>query len=424
MSHQLVVGYAGMTHLGLNYAVASAGKGFKTIGFDFNTSVIEKLTKNICPVVEPGLNEALCTRSHLLQFASDIKKLAECDLVYISTDVATDSEGNSNLYPIYELINNVISNLNHNAVLVVLCQVPTGFTRKINWPAEKLYYQVETLVFGKALERAEQPERLIVGCSESDQKLHSNIEKFLHAYNCPVVPMLYESAELTKMAINCYLSASVTITNTLAELCEKIGANWHEIIPALQMDKRIGQYAYLKPGLGISGGNLERDLNYIAGLAVENGTDNNIIKALQHNSQYRKNWVLRVLHKEIFSKINNPNIAVLGLTYKENTHSLKNSPAIELIKNLQNYLIKAYDPVVKELIDSPNVKITHTALEAVTDADVVVIMTPWQDFYDLDLSCFENKLRNKIIIDPFMVLSDQLVNNSNFEYYTLGCKSC
>lgn len=389
MSKQLVVGYAGMTHLGLNYAVASAGKGFKTIGFDNNSSVVEKLTKGISPVVEPGLDEALSSRSNLLQFTANIKEFANCNVVYISTDVATDDQGNSDLAPIYDLINNVISNLNNTAVLVVLCQVPTGFTRKINWPSEQLYYQVETLVFGKALERAELPERLIVGCGESGQKIHSYLGSFLAAFDCPVIPMRYESAELTKMAINCYLSASVTITNTLAELCEQIGANWQEIIPALQLDKRIGKFAYLKPGLGLSGGNLERDLNYIAGLGVEYGTDNSVIKALQHNSNYRKNWVLKTLHEKVLNKISNPNIAVWGLTYKENTHSIKNSPAVELLKYLQDYSITAYDPVVKELKDLQSVKMAASPIEATCNADVVVIMTPWQDFFDEDVAKLE-----------------------------------
>ena len=113
--------------------------------------------------------------------------------------------------------------------------------------------------------------------------------------------MRYESAEFAKISINTCLSSSITTTNILAELCEKIGADWSEIIPALKMDKRIGQHAYIKPGLGISGGNLERDLNNVVDLAEKYKINNRSIKAMILNSQYSKNWAWRQL-KELVLK--------------------------------------------------------------------------------------------------------------------------
>ena len=156
--------------------------------------------------------------------------------------------------------------MNKKAILVILCQVPPGFCRKINWPKKQLYYQVETLIFGKALERASFPERFIIGTEKKDNKISKVYKNYLKTYKCPILNMSYESAELAKISINIYLISTVTTSNILYEICEKVNANWKDIIPSLQLDRRIGKFAYLRPGLGISGGNLERDLTTLSEL--------------------------------------------------------------------------------------------------------------------------------------------------------------
>jgi len=117
-----------------------------------------------------------------------------------------------------------------------------------------LFYQVETLIFGQAVERALAPERVIVGCRDPKAALPEPYSTYLKAFDCPILPMRYESAELSKISINVCLVASIGATNMMAELCEGIGADWSEIVPALRLDRRIGRHAYLAPGLGIAGG--------------------------------------------------------------------------------------------------------------------------------------------------------------------------
>ena len=129
-------------------------------------------------------------------------------------------------------------------------------------------------------------------------------------------------------------SPSVTIANTLAELCERIGADWSEIAPALKLDARIGPYAYLAPGLGLAGGNLERDLATVMRLSEQHGTDAGMIRAIVANSRHRKDWALRDLHEALLATTPQARIGVLGLAYKENTHSVKNSAALALIAQL------------------------------------------------------------------------------------------
>lgn len=417
MSSSITIGYAGMTHLGINYAVAGAGKGFKIVGYDPNTDVIQQLSTGQVPVIEPGLQEALHAYKSFLSFTDQIQLLSSCDVVYVAPDIVTNDNGQSDLTYIKDLVNKVTAVLNAEAVLVILSQVPPGFTTSINFPAYKKYYQVETLVFGQALMRAETPERYIIGCAAPKQGLAPKLERYLQAFNCPILPMLYESAELAKIAINCCLVASISIANTLGELCENIGANWSEIVPALKLDKRIGQYAYLQPGLGLAGGNLERDLATVVNLANEYGTDNRVIQSLRDNSSHRRNWPLKTLFSEILERNPEAKIAMLGLTYKENTHSLKNSPSIKLLEDIKSFNITAYDPAIKNL---SSVNLAVSALDAARDADVVVIMTPWPEFKELDLKILSTVMRNRLIIDPFKVLNIDNLAQYDFKYITLG----
>jgi UDPglucose 6-dehydrogenase len=416
----ITIGYAGMTHLGINYAVAGAGKGFKIIGYDPKPELALELAAGKLPVVEPGLDEALQQRAQLMQFTANVNDLAACDIVYVAPDVATNDNGQSDLTYINELIAKVIPALNPHALLIILAQVPPGFTRKINFAAHRLYYQVETLIFGQALHRAECPERYIVGCANPDMPLDSRLNTYLQAFNCPILPMRYESAELAKIAINCCLVAAVSVANSLGELCENIGADWNEIVPALRLDKRIGEYAYLQTGLGLSGGNLERDLATVVNLAAEYGTDKAVIQSFRDNSSHRRNWPLNKLFDSILLHNPKAKIALWGLTYKENTHSLKNSPAIKLVRDLAGYTIHAFDPVVKALGNIGNVQFYDSAMAALDSADVLVIMTPWSEFKLADLGQIAQRMRNKVIIDPFKVFSAEQVKALNFEYITTG----
>ena len=172
------IGFAGMTHLGINSAAASAARGFRTVCFDPDTRLIARLKAGELPVVEPGLPELLREHGAKLSFASDAAALAQCDLVYIAPDVPTDDAGQSDLAGIRSLIDSVEPRLGAAALLVVLCQVSPGFTRGLAVPAGRLFYQVETLIFGQAVERAMHPERIILGCAEPSRPLPDALAEY------------------------------------------------------------------------------------------------------------------------------------------------------------------------------------------------------------------------------------------------------
>lgn len=418
---QPVIGFAGMTHLGLVSGVSASDKGFQLVCFDPDSQRIEALQKGKLPVSEPQLGALVAKNAQRLSFTSNASDLGRCDIVYVAPDVATDDHGQSDLRVINALLDIVFEVTRPEAAIVVLSQVPPGFTRSKQREGRQLLYQVETLIFGRAVERALHPERYIVGCADPATPLPLAFRTFLEAHGCPILPMRYESAELAKISINMCLVAAVTTANTLAELCEKIGADWSEIMPALKLDKRIGQYAYLAPGLGIAGGNLERDLATVCNLADEFGTDSGVVRAWIANSAHRRDWPLRVLHSEILSKLDDPVIAVWGLAYKQDTHSIKNSPSIALLGNVGDRRVRVYDPVVSASA-APN-KRCHAAtseLDACVGADVLVIMTPWAQFSKIAPAAIAAALHGKTVLDPYRVLDVTRCREVGLHYMTLG----
>jgi UDPglucose 6-dehydrogenase len=280
---------------------------------------------------------------------------------------------------------------------------------------------VETLVFGRAFERAFHPERFMIGAANPAEPLPEALRTYLEAFSCPILVMRFESAELAKISINMFLVASVTTSNTLAELCERINADWSEIVPALRLDARIGQHAYLKPGLGIAGGNLERDLATVTRLGDAAGTDVGLIHAFRFNSRYRRDWALRVLHAETLSCVKDPRLTVLGLAYKENTHSTKNSPAIALLDALRPYRVTTFDPIVTpDTTWHPRLRSAATALEAAEGADALVVMTPWPIFGELRASDLSRIMSGKVVVDPYAIFNESEMRAAGLDYRRLG----
>jgi UDPglucose 6-dehydrogenase len=414
-----VVGYAGMTHLGLVSAAAAAGRGFDVTAYDPDQALVARLERGEWPVVEPDLPELIASSRPRLTFTADSMALARCNVVYVAVDVPTDAEGRSDLDPIHAMVDRVAAALAPQSVLVVLSQVPPGFTRTLPVPPERLYYQVETLIFGRAVERASQPERFIVGCADPASALPTPLAEFLGAFSCPILPMRYESAELAKIAINFCLVASVSVANTLAEVSEAVGSDWAEIVPALKLDRRIGGYAYLNPGLGIAGGNLERDLRTVLAVADDKGIEAGVVRAWLVNSAHRKDWTWQVLQRAVLSHKPDAKIAVLGLAYKENTHSTKNSPSLALLEHLRGCKVTVHDPVVPATV-VPWTQGAPDPIAAATGADALVIATPWPQYRNLSPAALARVMTGRVILDPYRVLDGKSCADAGFTYHALG----
>jgi UDPglucose 6-dehydrogenase len=414
-----IIGYAGLTHLGLCSAIGVATKGFDVIGFSEDAGLVGQLLGGRLPVVEPGLEPAFKDHGRHLSFTDKVQGLSACDVVFVAVDVPTNDEGTSDLSAIEAMLARIAPSLGRSASLVVLSQVPPGFTRQVRFDPVRRYYQVETLIFGRALERVTRPERFIVGGNDPATPLPAAYRIFLEAFGCPVLRMRYESAELAKIAINCFLAASVSTTNTLAELCEKVDADWAEIAPALQLDARIGPSAYLTPGLGIAGGNLERDLATVVRLSAAMGSSADVIAAYVANSRYMRDWALRTLKRTVLERVESPRLGVLGLAYKQDTHSTKNSPSLALIEQLRGVALTVHDPVVPSSV-VPAAAGAATA-EAVADgADALLLMTPWPAYRQIDPRELARRMRGRTVIDPYRLLDPAAAEAAGLSLYSIG----
>ena len=421
MKKNLSIGFVGLTHLGLNYLAASSEKNFKVVGLDLNQNRINKLKKFDIEYNEPNLQKIISKNKKTILFTSNLNNLKNCNIIFISQDVDTDEKGKGNFDNLKKLIKKVSKFLNKKSIMIILSQVQPGFTRMINFDNSRLYYQVETLILGNAIERALKPERIIIGCKNSESKINKLFLYYLSKFDCPIIKMKYQSAELAKISINILLASSITATNMLAQVCEKISADWYEIIPALRLDKRIGKQAYLKPGLGISGGNIERDVCSIQTILKKNQQPFSITKAFQENSQYMKSWVYRILKQEkIILKKDKYNIGILGLAYKENTNSIKNSPALHLLKKLKNNKGCVYDPIVKLKNKIKNCTQLNNIKSLITNSNVIVLMTPWPEFNKILQVIKLQKAKNITLIDPYRIVNFKIIKNKHFKYFTIG----
>jgi len=433
-SNTAPTGVIGLSHLGIIYGTTWASFGQPVIAVDTNAEAVTRLQASDPIVREPGLPELLERSRQHLTYTTDFSQLAACPLVIVARDVPTDENNTSDISVVQGLIDAVIPHLRDDATLVVMCQVPPGFNRALGEqiraarPDSRIqnYYWVETLVFGSAVQRALEPERLIVGCADPSAPLPEPFRQGLERFNCPILTMGYESAELTKTAINIYLIGSVTYANALSDLCEAVGADWSEMVPALRLDRRIGPAAYIRPGLGVAGGNLERDLVTLRQLGERHDLETPYLDDLQAANDHRFDWVHRKLWQHLLARGAHATVAIWGLTYKKDTKSTRNSPALRLLAEIDPRLtVKAWDPAVgldevRAAGVDAELTVTRSRDAALDDADCLLIMADWDQFAQADLDAIRTRMRRPLVIDCVGVLQGRRAELDGIEYVSMG----
>jgi len=403
------VGFFGLTHLGLVTSIAFSKKNLKITAYDPNLKTITD-GKKIFKIKEPYIEKKIYNNKNI-NFTDKLDCLLESSLIYISYDIPTDSNGNPDYSLVYGSLN-ILKNSKYKGVVVIHSQLRPGFLRglpKFNF--KEIYYQVETLVFGEAFKRALNPERIIVGQKDKFRKINETYLKVLKKFNCQIIEMSYESAELTKIAINIFLISSITCSNFLSSVAKSIGADWSDISQSLKLDKRIGKFAYLKPSLGLSGGNLERDLKAVIDISTQYSVNSDYAKTLKKLSSSQSKWLLNKINECLKNK--NNKVGFLGITYKENTNSIKNSPACKII-DINKFNITFYDPLVKKYKSFESLKSVNSLLK---DADILVVTTPWEEFKKINFKEFIRSFKGHHIIDPYNIFKD--FNLKKYNYHSL-----
>ena len=414
------ISFCGLSHLGLVYSGIYSKFAKQTVCYDTDFELIKNLKKKKLKIREPKLKSNLFDLRKKIKFSNNIDDILNSDLVFISLDVPTNKFGESDYSKINNLINLIKNRLKKGCSLIILSQLFPGYCDKIFSKNKfNLYYQVETLVFGQAVERALNPERLIIG-SNSKKIVDKKYNFLLKKFKCPKLIVSYKTAEMTKISINIILTSTAMTSNYLSLLSEKLEFDWQQVSKSLRLDKRIGKYAYLNPSLGLSGGNLERDISNLKKISKKYKLDTSIIKSWNKISNLRKNWISNILIK-LSKKFKLKKISMLGLSYKTDTNSIKNSNAIYTIKKMKKFHFVCTDPQVNfdQISKIKNVEIKKIN-ECIKSSKIVIISTPWKQFLNY-LKANRKILKNKILIDPFNLLGS--INGLKYnKRFTLGDK--
>ena len=418
----------GLWHLGCVTAACTAAAGNRVIGLDLDSRVIADLRAGKPPIHEPGLGGLIAeeTKSGHLSFTNDpAEALKNAEILWVAFDTPVNERDEADVEFVRRQIDQIAPSIRPGTIILISSQVPVGFThalQKSKWGgALRFAYSPENLRLGKAIDVFRHPERVVLGTS--DESIRPRLEQLFAPFTTHIEWMSLESAEMTKHAINAFLATSVTFANELARLCEVVGADAKEVERGLKSEGRIGPKAYLSPGGAFSGGTLARDLQFLARFGAENGVQTPLFDGVISGNEVHKRWT-RDKVRQLMTEIDNPTVAVLGLTYKPGTDTLRRSASIELCRWMaqQGYRVQAHDPAVKELPEDLRsvMRFCDSAVEALRDADLAVIATEWPEYKSLAASSLVEAMRHRVVIDQNWFLFATLGSDRRIRYVTTG----
>jgi UDPglucose 6-dehydrogenase len=415
----------GLWHLGCVTAACCA-EHFDVVGLDFDAATVQALQAGQAPIFEPGLDDLLRQglASGRLRFAAgaDAAALQAADVLWLCYDTPVDDNDVADVPFVLERLGACLPALRPGAVVLISSQVPAGTCRALEaaHPGVAFAYSPENLRLGKALEVFRQPERIIAGTRTATAR--AALAPLFAPFCREVLWMRPESAEMTKHGINAWLALSVTFANEMARLCEALGADAREVERGLRSEPRIGQKAYIRPGAAFAGGTLARDVVALTRLAREHGERADIFAAILAGNEAHKDWALRRL-RTMLDPLAGATVAVLGLTYKPGTDTLRRSGAVELAARLlaAGARVRCYDPVVRSL--PPELAgASHSASleEAVAGADAAVVATEWPQIKAADWPALVERMRRCIVVDANRFLDLRADQIPCVEYFAVG----
>lgn len=425
------VAVVGLWHLGTVIAACLGKAGHEVVGIDDDRGVIADLVLGKPPIAEPGLEETCkaAVQAGLLRFSSDPASAADADLVWITYDTPVDDQDRADVDFVQQKIYAVLQHLQPETLILISSQVPVGFTRSMIDYATKTHpeknllfgYSPENLRLGKAIQVFMEPDRVVVGISHETARL--KVLDLVKPFTDNIVWMSIESAEMTKHALNAFFALSITFINEIASVCERVGADAKEVEKGLKSEARIGPKAYLGPGAAFAGGTLARDVEFLNQLAHENGLKTPILSAVRLSNEEHKHWPARRLQEKLHN-LDGKVIAVLGLTYKPGTDTLRRSSAVELCEWLleQGSTVHAHDPAISALPDElhGSIQLKKSIREAVNGANAVVVATEWPEFNEITAEQLTTWMQRPIVLDANAFLKKNLANEKKIDYLTVG----
>ncbi|BBN97841.1 UDP-glucose dehydrogenase family protein [Sporolactobacillus terrae] len=423
----------GTGYVGLVTGVALSEIGHVVTCIDVDPSKVEKLSKGIPTIYEPGLEELIKKNisSGNLHFTSEHQNgLPDADVVYIAVGTPQRADGAANLDYVEQAALDIAANIKQDIIVVIKSTVPVGTNFHIkelinkntnNGVHVKIASNPEFLREGSAVKDTFHGDRIVIGTE--DEESAEVLAQINEPFDTPIVKTDISSAEMIKYSSNAFLATKISFINEIANLCESMGANVEEVAKGMGLDHRIGP-DFLKAGIGYGGSCFPKDTNALVQLAGNANHEFNLLKSvIKVNNNQQVLLLDKILNR--FGNIQGKRVAVLGLAFKPNTDDLRESPALVMVPKLLDLgaNVVAYDPIAvdnakKQL--GTEISYTENLDEALMDADFAVIITDWPEVKNADLSIYSRLMKEPIVFDGRNCYDLNQVKNATIEYYSIG----
>ena len=427
--------------IGTGYVGLVSGACFAEFGpdvtcVDLDADKIERLLRGAIPIYEPGLNALVAkgVKSGRLSFTTDLAKaVSEADAVFIA--VGTPSrrgDGHADLRYVEAAAIEIAKSLQGYTVVVTKSTVPVGTGRRV---AELIHAANPTAEFdvasnpeflreGSAIGDFMRPDRVVIG-AETDRAraVMQALYRPLYLMETPVVMTTLETAELTKYAANAFLAVKITFINEIADLCEKVGANVQDVARGMGLDGRIGK-KFLHAGPGYGGSCFPKDTVALVRTAQEYGAPARLVETVVQVNDTRKGAMASRVITACGGSVRGKTVGVLGVAFKPNTDDMREAPSLAIVPALQDAgaTVRAYDPAAMHEATAllPGVHWCADAYDVAVGADVLVIITEWNEFRALDLDRLGASMTRKVLVDLRNVYRGEDVRALGFAYTSIG----
>lgn len=425
----------GTGYVGLVTGACFAEFGVDVTCVDVDKEKVDSLNKGVIPIYEPGLEKIVKKNSNAgrLCFTTDIRSAVEqAAVVFLAVGTPPKPDGSPDMSYYQQAAKDVAESINGYKVLVTKSTVPVGtgkwlrefVTQNLTAPTEfGVASNPEFLREGAAIGDFMRPDRVVIGSNE-DQAIEvlKDLYRPLYLIETPIVVTSLEAAELIKYAANAFLATKITFINEIANLCDAIGCDVHDVARGMGMDNRIGR-KFLHPGPGYGGSCFPKDTRALTTVADQFGVETRIVDAVIDANEHQRKAMLPKIEK-LVGGLAGKNIGVLGLSFKPETDDMRESPAIDIINSMtsRGAKVKAYDPVAmneaRQYIEG--IEYASDEYDAIRDADALVIITEWNQFRALDMDKVRQLLKTPKIADLRNIYEPEDMRELGFEYIGVG----
>lgn len=423
---KMKIAVIGSGYVGLPTACGLASFGNDVVCIDNNEEKLKILNSGTMPLYEEGLQELYEEVKDKLKFSGQTSDINDADLIILAVGTPMADDGSANLQYIFQAAKDITPHLKNDAIVATKSTVPIGtndeIERIINRSDIHVVSMPEFLREGYALHDFFNPDRIIIG---TDNENVYNRIRDIYISHIPaerIIKTNRHSAELIKYASNAFLATKIQFINEISDLCEQIDADVSDVSIGMGMDSRIGR-KFLNAGIGYGGSCFPKDTNALEYMARQHGVKLGLVSSTIRGNHDRRFNIASRINDQIKNLDASAKVAVLGLAFKNGTDDIRYSPAIDIISNINYKPIYAYDPKAmpnaKKVLSS-NVTYTKSIQECIKGADIIVILTEWPEFKELENVEFE---KPTLILDYRNLLdSGKMTIKKNVTYKRIGQK--